>query len=120
MDRVKPSLQGGGAPGKHGPLERIDMIAAMITSVGLAAGYARMLALHVAFPAPRYAIRPAQFLYVLEASVIIRELALGIDCQKPQVCRIALRAWILQRMLCDRPHCFGCIHERSGLWEARK
>jgi hypothetical protein len=110
MDHVKPSLQGGGASGKHGPVEWIDMIAAMIASVGRAAGDARMFALHVAFPATGYAIRPAQFLYVLEASVIIRKFALGIDCQKSQACRIALPGRILQRMLCDRTRCFVCIH----------
>jgi len=96
VDHVKPSLQRSRASRKHSPLQRVDVISAIIAGVGCATGHARVLALHIALLAPGDTVRPARLFYVFQAGILIWKFAFKLGYRIPQVLRIGLPVRILQ------------------------
>jgi hypothetical protein len=110
VDHVKPSLQRSRASRKYSPLQRVDVISAIIAGVGCATGHARVLALNVALLAPGDTVRPARLFYLFQAGILIWKFAFKIGSRIPQVWRIGLPARILQVTLGHRTRCFTCLH----------
>lgn len=81
IHRVEPSLERSSALLEDGPGERVDVVSAVIASVGGAARDAIVLAVNAALLALGNAVRPAFLFDVLKAGVIVRKLGVKIrDC----------------------------------------
>jgi hypothetical protein len=78
VHRIKPSFERGAGLLKDGTRERIDVIAAMVASVGSTIAHAVVLAVNLALRAAGDAIGPALLFDVLKACRIIRKLGIEV------------------------------------------
>lgn len=87
---VKPSLKRSSGLLEYGPCQWIDVIPAMVASVGCTASNAVMLAFDAALRALSNTIRPALLFDVFKARIIVRELAVKVRDRTAQLFRNAL------------------------------